>query len=51
MTWLLIAAKAGAALLMLWGSVLVIRFCWSADKADRIRMTESRRREFTEEER
>ena len=49
MTWL-IAAKAGAALLMALASVLVLRFCWQADRAGQIRMTTSRRRQFLKEE-
>ena len=48
--WLLILAKLGAALLMVLASILVIRFCWQADRAGQIRMTPTRRRQFLKEE-
>ena len=51
MTWLLILAKLGAALLMALASVLVIRFCWQADRADRVRMTRERLEQFQKEDR
>ena len=51
MTLLLILAKTGAALLMALASVLVLRFCWSADREDHVRMTRERLGQFQKEDR